>query len=195
MAEHEGWLYLTTFDWGVFLPIANNPSPGARALMDLYGADQIARRAGRFEMWRSRDGVEWVPVTTNGFGNPYNYGGRTLVSTGAGLLVGARTPSPRRRRCGWPPDGPTRPTRGVARRCGGAPPWRSYRERSGRPASDMLLTGADGFLGGHLVESLLRRGVRLGCWSSRAAPLGCGTGSTWRWWRATSSTSRPLPAR
>lgn len=38
------------------------------------------------------DGVNWVPVTTNGMGNPYNMGLRTLVSTPHGMFIGTANP-------------------------------------------------------------------------------------------------------
>ncbi len=45
-----------------------------------------------FDLWRTRDGSNWIPVTHNGFNNPYNYGIRTMVSSPYGLFVGATNP-------------------------------------------------------------------------------------------------------
>jgi alpha/beta superfamily hydrolase len=45
-----------------------------------------------FDLYRSYDGVNWVPVTTNGMGNPYNMGLRTLVSTPHGMFIGTANP-------------------------------------------------------------------------------------------------------
>ena len=43
---------------------------------------------GGADLWRSRDGENWMPVTTRGFGNLYNGGIRNLVSTPYGLFAG-----------------------------------------------------------------------------------------------------------
>jgi len=88
MCVHDGWLYATTFDWSVFLQYAHRPSPAARRLLGALSYEQLASVGGGFEMWRTRDGVSWIPVTLNGMGNPFNYGGRTMVSTPKGLAVG-----------------------------------------------------------------------------------------------------------
>jgi nucleoside-diphosphate-sugar epimerase len=162
MVVHDGWLYLTTFDWGVFLPLAGNPSVTARVLMRRYGAEELASRAGGFEMWRTRDGIEWSPVTTNGFGNPYNYGGRTLVSTGGGLLVGTANPfapeTPAQLATGWQYASNPRGGAEVWRGC--APAVRAT-PRRGRARPDVLVTGATGFVGGPLVDELLESGARV----------------------------------
>src|SRR5262249_15379255 len=44
------------------------------------------------ELWRTSDGNHWTPVTRNGFGNPYNWGIRSLLSTPHGLFVGTANP-------------------------------------------------------------------------------------------------------
>jgi len=86
LCEHEGWLYATTAEKTGFLPFV---SP---IRLQRFGgpdsSEQLWLRCGGFDLWRTRDGVNWVPVTRNGFGNPFNLGGRTLVSTPAGLFVG-----------------------------------------------------------------------------------------------------------
>ena len=51
-----------------------------------------ARSPGGFQLWRTADGVRWEPVTRDGFGNPYNFGARSLVSTPHGLFVGTANP-------------------------------------------------------------------------------------------------------
>ena len=88
MCVHDGWLYVTTFDWSVFLQYAHRPSPTAKKLVGAHSFEQMAEVGGGFEMWRTKDGVNWMPVTINGMNNPYNYGGRTMVSTPKGLAVG-----------------------------------------------------------------------------------------------------------
>ena len=56
------------------------------------GVEELAHIAGGFELWRSPDGVNWYPITQNGFENPYNDGVRTLQSTPLGLFVGTANP-------------------------------------------------------------------------------------------------------
>ena len=41
--------------------------------------DDILYRFGGADVWKSRDGILWEPVTLNGFGNPENYGIRTML--------------------------------------------------------------------------------------------------------------------
>lgn len=164
MAVHDGWLYLSTFDWSVFLHYAGRPSPAARQLVDEYGLDRVAGRGGGFELWRTRDGVTWVPVTLDGLGNPYNYGARTLVSTPHGLVLGTANPFapevPVRSACGWQytvnPDGGAEVWLGRAP----APARRAARHRS---HDEVLVTGGTGFIGTRLVSTLLAqvRSVRV----------------------------------
>jgi len=107
MAQHDGFLYVATYKWTVllpYLPIDKWP-PGAAELVRRIGIDRIAREDAGFELWRSPDGVRWDAVTLDGFGNPYNYGARTLLSTPLGLVVGTANPfGPDVARCngdGW----------------------------------------------------------------------------------------------
>jgi hypothetical protein len=94
MQQHAGYLYLGTFDSTVFLPYANlSGRPRSLAtLLDLIGIDNIVRSRGGFDLWRTKDGVAWEPVTRNGFGNPYNYGARTIVSAQGRLFIGTANP-------------------------------------------------------------------------------------------------------
>lgn len=115
MCVHDGWLYCTTFDWSVFLQYAHRPSPTAKKLTGALSFEQLAEIGGGFELWRTKDGVSWQPVSLNGMGNPYNYGGRTMVSTPVGLALGTANPfggpSPARFASRWEyvenPDGGT----------------------------------------------------------------------------------------
>jgi len=94
MGVHEGWLYAGTFSTaGVvqyFAPEKFNER--VRRIMDRDRINLLAEKLGGCALWRSRDGVVWIPVTTNGFGNPFNYGIRALISTPVGLFVGTANP-------------------------------------------------------------------------------------------------------
>lgn len=94
MMEHDGWLYLGTFDWSLMLYFANqqNWPERFRRIVHRVGLDQIMERQAGGDLYRSFDGDNWLPVTTDGFGNRYNYGFRGLVSTPQGLFVGAANP-------------------------------------------------------------------------------------------------------
>ena len=94
MASHDGCLYLGTFDWSVFLPYATSSTmyPWLRRYIDGCGAWNIVRDRAGFDLWRTADGEDWVPVTARGFGNPYNYGARTMLSTPLGLCIGTANP-------------------------------------------------------------------------------------------------------
>jgi len=120
MVVHDGWLYVGTFDWSVFLPYAQRRRmlPWLQRHVDKYGADCIAKQQGGFDLWRTRDARTWSPVTLNGLGNAYNYGVRTLVSSRSGLFVGTANP--------FGPEVPARLARGwtyVPNPDGGAEVW------------------------------------------------------------------------
>lgn len=94
MAVYEGWLYAGTYNWAVFLPYLffdRFPEPLVRLVRERGGVAAAAEFGGG-ELWRSRDGVRWVPVTRDGFGTPFNFGIRTLVPTSTGLFAGTANP-------------------------------------------------------------------------------------------------------
>ncbi len=173
LTVHDGWLYASTFDWSVFLPYAHAPSYGARRLADEFGVDEVVSRGSGFELWRSDDGITWLPVTTNGFDNPYNYGARTLLSTPHGLYVGTANPfSPKvaaRLAHGWAyvdnPHGGAEVHLGRAASANGRIHHAHKRTRTrlfgGKAAqrtSSVLLTGATGFIGSHVLDLLRTSG-------------------------------------
>ncbi len=94
MCEHDGWLYLGTFEWSSVLGYVNRSRwPGAFSNVLAYvGPQNILDNQSGFDLYRSYDGENWVPVTTNGMGNPYNMGLRNLVSTPYGLFLGTANP-------------------------------------------------------------------------------------------------------
>jgi SAM-dependent methyltransferase len=102
MCVHEGYLYCSDAVWSPFLDFINP----AQSQRDVYHIlKQFARKNGGFNLWRTRDGVQWTPITRDGFGNPYNLGVRTMVSTRHGIFLGiANGFSPKvavKRNAGW----------------------------------------------------------------------------------------------
>lgn len=89
-AAYNGWLYVATYNWIAFLPYLSGERWPDRLKRRLaaWGIDNLLRKRGGFDLWRSRDGAHWTSVTTTGFENPYNVGVRALVPTPAGLFVG-----------------------------------------------------------------------------------------------------------
>ena len=87
---HEGWLYLGTYNWTIFLQYLSgkNWPESFKKRLQKWGVHNLIERRGGFDLWRTRDGVHWKAVSLNGFGNPYNYGVRTMVSTEHGLFLG-----------------------------------------------------------------------------------------------------------
>jgi hypothetical protein len=89
MGVYDGWLYVGTYDASGFLPwtfVDKLQDPGRR-LLPKVGIEKLVKNAG-FELWRSWDGENWLPVNKKGFDNPYNTGIRNLVPTPYGLFVG-----------------------------------------------------------------------------------------------------------
>ena len=52
----------------------------------------LAKTFGGADLWRSPDGEQWIPVDLNGFGDPNNYGFRTMLTTPEGIVVGTANP-------------------------------------------------------------------------------------------------------
>lgn len=94
MAEHDGWLYLGTFNWGLMMNYSSQERwpEFIQRVYGRIGPEQIFANYSGAHLYRSYDGENWVAVTTNGFDNPCNYGIRTLVSTPYGLAVGTANP-------------------------------------------------------------------------------------------------------
>jgi SAM-dependent methyltransferase len=94
MVDHDGWLYVGTYNWAVFLPYLTFASAPDTVIkfVEERGADALAAEFGGAELWRTRDGRRWSPVVRDGFGTPFNFGFRNLVSTPHGLFVGSANP-------------------------------------------------------------------------------------------------------
>jgi ubiquinone/menaquinone biosynthesis C-methylase UbiE len=94
MCAHDGWLYAGDAGWAILLRYSDRRAwpPVLRANLTEDMVESMVRDYGGFNLWRTRDGVEWTPVTHNGFGNHYNMGCRTMLSTEHGLFVGGINP-------------------------------------------------------------------------------------------------------
>jgi SAM-dependent methyltransferase len=94
MCEHDGWLYLGTYDVTSWLPYVRPEiwPIRIRRYVEQFGIENILSIWAGFDLWRSRDGVRWFSVNRNGFGNPCNYGVRTMASSPFGLFIGAANP-------------------------------------------------------------------------------------------------------
>jgi ubiquinone/menaquinone biosynthesis C-methylase UbiE len=90
MCVHEGWLYAGTFDWLMAVRYGNTDRwpEYVRRMLDPKQLESLIKRFGGFDLWRTRDGHSWIPVTQTGFGNLFNVGARTMTSTPCGLFVG-----------------------------------------------------------------------------------------------------------
>lgn len=78
MAVHDSRLYVGTFDESVLLRYEK----GAAAWEPEYG----------FDLWWTQDGTYFSEVDQQGFGDGYNMGARTMVSTPVGLFLGSANP-------------------------------------------------------------------------------------------------------
>lgn len=94
MCEHDGWLYMGTFEWSsvlAYIKRSNFQGPFGRVLGHV-GPKHVFEYQSGFDLYRSNDGENWVPVTTNGMDNPYNMGLRTLESSPHGMFIGTANP-------------------------------------------------------------------------------------------------------
>lgn len=94
MREHQGWLYAGTMEWSntlAYAELEKRPPKVAKVLAEV-GQQTVVERQGGFDLWRTFDGVNWVPVDRRGFDNCYNYGLRTMTSTPLGLFIGTANP-------------------------------------------------------------------------------------------------------
>lgn len=94
MAEHDGWLYLGTYDASVMLRwiLSTKATALGKMFAERIGTERLIEQHGGFDLWRSYDGENWLPVDHQGFGTPYNFGLRTMVSTPYGFYVGTANP-------------------------------------------------------------------------------------------------------
>lgn len=94
MEVHHNHLYIGTLDSSIF-SLFTSPDK-----LSCFAADTLRRSdilewliaSGGADLWCTNNGALWEPITKNGFGNYYNYGIRTLVSSGNALFVGTANP-------------------------------------------------------------------------------------------------------
>lgn len=94
MGVHDGWLYTGTLEWSIilrYLSPEGKPEKTVR-MLEKVSIEEIIKNQAGFDVWRSYDGENWLPVTRQGFGNPYNLGVRNFVSTPHGLFIGTANP-------------------------------------------------------------------------------------------------------
>lgn len=95
MEVHNDWLYVATTDSSISLLSADlwkDKLPDReKELVEQYG-EKFVDFFGGFDLWKSRNGVQWYPVTITGLGDAFNIGGRTLQSTPYGLFIGTANP-------------------------------------------------------------------------------------------------------
>ncbi|HUK55197.1 MAG TPA: methyltransferase domain-containing protein [Nitrospiria bacterium] len=94
MCVHEEWLYVATYNWGCFLPFLTFEGFPEALVQQIQkvGVEELTLRSGGCELWRTRDGIHWHPVSLDGFGTPFNFGIRNMSSTPSGLFVGTANP-------------------------------------------------------------------------------------------------------
>ena len=94
MGSHDGWLYVGTFRWSLMMnySVQDRWPDLFRRFHARLGPDEIMRKLGGAELYRSADGENFLPVTQDGFGNPYNYGIRGIEPTPYGVAVGTVNP-------------------------------------------------------------------------------------------------------
>jgi hypothetical protein len=93
LEEHDGILYLGTFDASSFLqylPIEDLAKELGLTEEQLEQLQQIPDAFYGADLWKTNNGTYWVPVTLNGFDSPNNYGFRTMVS--GSLYIGTANP-------------------------------------------------------------------------------------------------------
>jgi hypothetical protein len=107
LCAHDGHLYAGTFKSTATLPFMSKStvSPEVAAFMDEDRLNLVLDNIGGCDLWRSRDGVIWRPITMTGFTTFLNFGIRSMASSPYGLFVGCANPyGPEiavRRSTGW----------------------------------------------------------------------------------------------
>jgi len=88
--EYDGWYYVGTCDFnGQFFDIIEDYYGGTVPSDVAWLVDLAMMGNTGFDLWRTQDGVLWVKVSEDGFGEHDNYGIRNLMATPWGLVLGA----------------------------------------------------------------------------------------------------------
>jgi hypothetical protein len=91
---YNGYLYLGSMDMSSMLRVAVDagmelPDMGTGMPPQLM---QIVLKAAGFDLWKSPDGLVWLPVTVTGMGEYHNYGARTIRVHNNKLYIGTANP-------------------------------------------------------------------------------------------------------
>jgi hypothetical protein len=92
MEVWEGELYVGNLDTTVFLRYLEDYPGELPDIPNLAEMVAAAKLISGCDLWRSADGVNWEPVTINGFRNADNYGFRTMQAVNNGLYLGTANP-------------------------------------------------------------------------------------------------------
>jgi hypothetical protein len=94
LCAHDGHLYVGTYKSTAAIPYMSKSivTQDVASLMDEDRLNLILDQFGGCELWRSRDGVVWRPITRTGFTTYFNFGIRSMASTPYGLFVGCTNP-------------------------------------------------------------------------------------------------------
>ncbi len=102
MEVYNGKLYCATFDIRIFLKYFNdetlitfgieNPAVRAQILEAIEMLMQANTNPAGFDIYFTSDGINWEPLTRDGFGDQFNYGGRVMKATRSEMYVGTANP-------------------------------------------------------------------------------------------------------
>ena len=96
MGVYNGKLYVTTFDPGVVLDYAENmvtdPLQKEAVRLFITAFKAYNDNPAGFDLYSTANGFDFTAVTRDGFGDKFNYGGRTIKPTENGLYVGTANP-------------------------------------------------------------------------------------------------------
>lgn len=96
MGVYNDKLFVTTFDMSVFLDYATNfvSTPEEKLAMQaiILAFQTYNSNPAGFDLYYTEDGVNFSAVTTDGFGDKFNYGGRTVKATDEEIFFGTANP-------------------------------------------------------------------------------------------------------
>ncbi|MCM8770097.1 MAG: hypothetical protein NC911_10640 [Candidatus Omnitrophica bacterium] len=102
MEVYQGKLYCSTFDIRVFLKYLTDEALVVFGIDDAGVREQILRaivllsqannNPAGFDVYVTADGTNWQPVTRDGFGDQFNYGGRVLKAADNSMYIGTANP-------------------------------------------------------------------------------------------------------